>query len=53
MQTLTFNLSKKQGPFKPMNATNSGPWHKRHSAPSSGTARLFCHAGCCNGGICA
>ncbi len=31
MQTLTFDLSKKQGPFKPLNATNGGPWHKRYS----------------------
>lgn len=31
MQTLTFDLSNRQGPFKPMNATNGGPWHKRHS----------------------
>ena len=30
MQTLTFDLSKKQGPFKPLNATNGGPWHKRY-----------------------
>lgn len=32
METLQFDLSKELGPFKPLNATNGGPWHKRHEA---------------------
>ena len=31
METLQFDLTKEYGPFKPMNATNGGPWHKRFS----------------------
>ncbi|MBR6726713.1 MAG: hypothetical protein IKM08_00835 [Clostridia bacterium] len=31
MQTLKFDLSKKLGSFKILNATNGGPWHKRHA----------------------
>ena len=31
MQSLRFDLSKKGGPFKILNATNGGPWHKRHA----------------------
>ncbi len=30
METLHFDLSKAGGVFKPLNATNGGPWHKRH-----------------------
>ena len=30
MNTLKFDLNKKAGSFKPLNATNGGPWHKRH-----------------------
>ena len=30
MDTLKFDLSKKSGRFKILNATNGGPWHKRH-----------------------
>lgn len=30
MDTLKFDLSKPLGAFKPLNATNGGPWHKRH-----------------------
>ncbi len=30
METMRFDLSKKAGSFKIMNATNGGPWHKRH-----------------------
>ena len=30
METLKFDLSKKLGKFKLLNATNGGPWHKRH-----------------------
>ena len=30
METLRFDLSKKGGHFKVMNATNGGPWYKRH-----------------------
>jgi len=32
METLKFNLSEKQGAFKILNATNGGPWHKRHAS---------------------
>ncbi len=31
MKTIRFDLSEKLGPFKPLNATNGGPWHKRHA----------------------
>ena len=31
METLKFDLSKKGGHFKVLNATNGGPWHKRHA----------------------
>ena len=31
MQTLHFDLNKPQGVFKPLNAVNGGPWHKRHA----------------------
>ncbi len=31
METLRFDLSKKEGAFKIMNATNGGPIHKRHN----------------------
>jgi hypothetical protein len=31
METLNFDLSKKGGKFKLLNATNGGPWHKRHA----------------------
>ena len=31
METLKFDLSKKYGAFKILNATNGGPWHKRHA----------------------
>lgn len=31
METLRFDLTKKLGAFKPLNATNGGPWHKRHA----------------------
>ena len=31
MEKLKFDLSKKYGNFKILNATNGGPWHKRHS----------------------
>ncbi len=31
MKTLKFDLEKSYGSFKVMNATNGGPWHKRHS----------------------
>ena len=30
METLYFDLNKPQGKFKLLNATNGGPWHKRH-----------------------
>ena len=30
MATLKFNLDEKYGKFKILNATNGGPWHKRH-----------------------
>lgn len=32
MQTVKFNLSDRLGGFKALNATNGGPWHKRHAA---------------------
>ncbi len=32
METLTFNLSKSGKDFKILNATNGGPWHKRHTS---------------------
>ena len=31
METLKFDLSKKSGKFKMLNATNGGPWYKRHA----------------------
>ena len=31
MENLKFDLSKNDGKFKVMNATNGGPWHKRHA----------------------
>lgn len=31
MQTLNFDLLKKGNKFKVLNATNGGPWHKRHA----------------------
>ena len=31
METLKFNLSKTDNKFKILNATNGGPWHKRHA----------------------
>lgn len=31
METLKFNLSAPAGEFKILNATNGGPWHKRHA----------------------
>ena len=31
METLKFDLTKKLGKFKILNATNGGPWHKRHA----------------------
>ena len=32
MNTLSFDLTKEYGKFKKLNATNGGPWHKRHMA---------------------
>ena len=32
MNTLKFDLSRAGGSFKILNATNGGPWHKRHAA---------------------
>ena len=32
MEAIKFDLSKKYGGFKPMNAVNNGPVHKRHAA---------------------
>lgn len=31
METIKFDLSKKFGKFKILNATNGGPWHKRYT----------------------
>ena len=31
MEVLKFDLNKKAGDFQIMNATNGGPWHKRHA----------------------
>ncbi len=31
MTTLTFDLTRDDGKFKPLNATNGGPWHKRQA----------------------
>ena len=31
METLKFDLTKKAADFKILNATNGGPWHKRHA----------------------
>ena len=35
MQTINFDLSKKYGKFRPMNAVNNGPVHKRHANDQS------------------
>ncbi len=35
MDIIKFNPEKKLGAFKPLNATNGGPWHKRHSQGQS------------------
>jgi len=32
MEKIKFDLSKKGGKFKVLNATNGGPWHKRHAS---------------------
>lgn len=34
METLQFDLSEKYGKFKPLNATNGGPWHRRNDLQS-------------------
>lgn len=31
METISFDLTKRLGAFKPLNAVNGGPWHKRHA----------------------
>lgn len=31
METLKFDFNNPLGKFKPLNATNGGPWHKRHA----------------------
>ena len=31
MECLQFDLQKKYGAFKPLNCTNGGPWHRRHT----------------------
>ena len=31
MEALRFDLSRNDGKFKILNATNGGPWHKRHA----------------------
>ena len=31
MDTISFDLTKRVGKFKPLNAVNGGPWHKRHA----------------------
>ena len=31
METIRFNTAEKLGKFKVLNATNGGPWHKRHA----------------------
>ncbi|MBQ1223318.1 MAG: hypothetical protein IIX84_03435, partial [Oscillospiraceae bacterium] len=31
METLRFDTGRTFGAFKPLNATNGGPWHKRHA----------------------
>lgn len=31
MEVLKFNLNERSGKFKILNATNGGPWHKRHA----------------------
>lgn len=36
METLHFDLSQITKPFKPLNATNAGPWHNRHSTGQGG-----------------
>ncbi len=35
MDTLKFDLSRPGGKFKILNATNGGPWHKRHASDQS------------------
>ena len=35
MDTLRFDLSRGAGKFKILNATNGGPWHKRHTSDQS------------------
>ena len=32
MEQIVFDLEKRLGSFKPMNATNGGPRHRRHTA---------------------
>ena len=32
MEILKFDLTKKLGSFKALNATNGGPWHKRNAS---------------------
>ena len=32
METIKFNLENQGGKFKRLNATNGGPWHKRHAS---------------------
>ena len=32
MEVLRFDLTKKTGAFKPLNAVNNGPCHKRHAS---------------------
>lgn len=31
MERIVFDLTKRLGEFKPLNAVNGGPWHKRHA----------------------
>ena len=31
MEKIKYDLQKKYGSFKILNATNGGPWHKRHA----------------------
>ena len=37
MDTLRFDIGKKYGKFKLLNATNGGPWHKRHETDQAFT----------------
>ena len=32
MEKILFSLDDRAGKFKIMNATNGGPWHKRHAS---------------------